>query len=120
FLDDNVSYGPLLPLGLQESAQREAFFVPLTAYTCKRQPGFAPVGHGVRDSLFVILQDRVTQSQTRCTKAGCEASLVPHSGFYSNTTRGYRSVRPNKRLETRTALDSRREVAAREQLFSLE
>lgn len=121
FLSPHNWYGPLLPLS--PAADHETFVLPQTAFTCKSFPGFrsraARDRHGVQDRLFTLLLDPKTDSDDQC--ATCQSALQPVSQpLYARRDSSYLTVEPDKRLITRTALDSRREAAARQQLFTQE
>lgn len=119
--------------------------LPLTARTCKHEPGFqrAPLrdeqGHGVVDTLVDALEEvadrRLREGEEtppekwkglarheRCAPGGCGASMDRFSGFYhsgeARDERWLRQVRPPMRLFTRTAILEELETARPEALFS--
>lgn len=116
FLEDEVCrFGPLDP------ADR---VFPLTASSCKRQPGFVEDGkHGVIDRLASLLGRRLSQSQARRERCPqCDQDLKAHSGFWSLTADG-RPTEP-KRLWRRTmavhvGIDRLTHTAAETVLFHL-
>lgn len=122
FLDEGGFYGSLLPLGPAETPLSPVIPAPATAYTCKLMPGFVQDGrkHGVRDMLFTFLEGTRGEASERCQMDECGAALIPFQGFLAGRPGSYQEIKINKRFITRTAIDSRRETAAAEQLFTLE
>jgi len=125
FLSPNNWYGPLLPAPTGQEGKRETFILPQTAFTCKRYPGFLNLKaltrdrHGVQDRLFALLGANAGLNEEQCTQ--CHSALQPvNNRLYTIHGRQHLSVEPDKRLITRTALDSQRETAARRQLFTQE
>jgi CRISPR-associated protein Csx10 len=116
FLDEEACrFGPLAP------ADR---VFPLTALSCKRQPGFLEDGkHGVVDRLASLLGRRFGQSPPPLERCGkCGEALKAHSGFWSLTPEG-RPTEP-KRLWRRTVavhvgIDRHTHTAAESVLFNL-
>jgi RAMP superfamily len=103
FLTGEVSFGPA-SIGGAEA-------LPLSARSCKYEPGFhREGGHGVRDLLLGAA------GEGRCPKPGCGRPLDYFPGFWHPAER--RQARPEKRLITRTAIDPERGTALAGQLFS--
>jgi len=116
FLDEEACrFGPLDP------AER---VFPLTAFSCKRQPGFCENGkHGVVDQLSSLLSRRLGQSRTprpRCSV--CDQDLKAYSGFWSFTADG-RPTEPKHLWRRTTAvhvgIDRHTHTAAESVLFHL-
>jgi hypothetical protein len=80
--------------------------VPLSAWSCKYDPGFPPEGHGVRDLLLGA-------GDGRCA---CGRALERFEGWWLPETAEQVQVRT--RLITRTAIDPARGTARSGQLFS--
>lgn len=124
FLSPNNWYGPLLPAPPEgEGGGRETFILPQTAFTCKHYPGFLKARtqdrHGVQDRLFALMRANADLQEEQC--AQCHSALQPTKNrLYTIQDRQHLAIEPDKRLITRTALDSQRETAARQQLFTQE
>lgn len=99
FVDGEVRFG----FGFLDGAE----VVPLSAWSCKYEPGFLEDGHGVRDLLLGA-------GNGRCP--GCRRALDRFEGYWLPETREQVSVKT--RLITRTAIDPARGTARAGQLFS--
>jgi len=143
FLDPAVFFSPLLP---RQPGTQETGCLPETAFTCKLYSGFGHNyrHHGVRDMLFEFLKNdlaaRYATGAAELPKAMlaqqdlplaecdfeiapqhlCGAKLIHHEGFYQISEDRLSDNKISLRLETHTAVDSRSETAAAQQLFSLE
>jgi hypothetical protein len=82
--------------------------LPLSARSCKYDPGFRGEGHGVSD---LLLPDRGSEACPECGQA-----LDYHQGFWHPESRREAGVRT--RLVTRTAIDPQRGTAKSAQLYS--
>jgi len=121
FLKEGVRFGPFYPIGRPSEGEIESYVLPATSVTCKLAPGFQgeASSHGIWDQLLEFIQTRQNGDylpHSNCPRQDCTALLIPEHGFYRKT----RLYVPKKRMVTRSALDSRSESAAAEQLFSLE
>jgi hypothetical protein len=116
FLEENACrFGPLDP------ADR---VFPLTAFSCKRRPGFQEDGkHGVVDRLISLLQSRLERIPSRSERCpSCGQDLKAYSGFWSLAPTG-QPTEP-KRLWRRTVavhvgIDRLTQTAAESVLFHL-
>jgi hypothetical protein len=87
--------------------------LPLSAYTCKTDPGFShdqnlvenEDTHGVWDLLFENLHGFQGDARRRCTKLDCgKAPLKAHTGFYKGREPVLKSASIDKRIQMRTAI----------------
>lgn len=119
FLDPRNWFGPLMPVGTPYTTYQQVLMLPATARTCKLNPGFKEDGgHGVRDALFELLKDIADPAAETCASEDCDAKLVPQTGYYGTVGNKTRGSDSNRRLVTKTAIDSRRETSAPAQLYS--
>lgn len=114
----------------------EGFPLPLTARSCKAQPGFlregpgeadAKAGHGIVDTLLGRLRQHLGISlgrETRCRV--CDERLDRRRGLAARALggdgdrSGYREVKVRRKLMLRVGLDRRTETAAEGILYALD
>lgn len=125
--DRAARFGFLYPSVASNAA---ALPIPLTARTCKQQPGFAPSGHGLYDGLLNRLREAATgqrpysRGPENCPR--CEAEqgrLERKRGFMSRveaTADGYGEARVGRRAFVRVGLNRLTETAKEEILYTLE
>lgn len=91
--------------------------VPLSAFSCKYEPGFAPDGHGVQDMVIPLIKGEIGALEY-CPQ--CCAPLDSFKGFYAKERKLFKKVEVQKRLIVRTAINPVRETAKQGYLFSTE
>lgn len=120
-------FGFLYPAAASDAS---ALPIPLTARTCKQQPGFAPSGHGLYDGLLNRLREAAagqrpySRGPENCPR--CEAGqgrLERKRGFMSRieaTADGYGEAKVGRRAFVRVGLNRLTETAQEEILYTLE
>lgn len=114
----------------------EAFPLPLTARSCKAQPGFpredasggpAKGGHGIEDSLLSRLRQHMgisARREVRCQVCGerldRRRGLAARSPGAEVERAGYCEVKVRRRLMLRVGIDRRTETAAEGVLYALD
>lgn len=107
--------------------------LPLTAHTCKRNPGFPTnepgrrEAHGVFDSLIREYWFELAMRsgwrvpfvrEMHCPH--CRAEMKPYDGFYGPGDAKYHRTQPSRRRISRTAINRQRAVSADGLLYTLE
>ena len=152
FVSDEVRYGDLLPIeqhdrptyvaGLGRSLcrledllpieqhDRPTRPLPLSAYTCKRKPGFRyrarkhqPQKHGVVDLLSRMTVATVAQDihplESRDECSHCHHELKQHSGFYYQVfSNQYAGLIPRRRVLTHVGINRATQTAEEGILFA--
>ncbi len=108
---------------------------PMTALECKLHGGFRRIpkekpGHGIRDSLLIALAYTELERRgarfpvpllLRCThEAGgqrCGGRMERVSGFYAPMPEGWKTVKPERVLQTKVALSRHRRAAQEGMLY---
>ncbi|WP_448591461.1 type III-D CRISPR-associated RAMP protein Csx10 [Thermoflexus hugenholtzii] len=100
--------------------------LPLSAWTCKRHPGFRPQGHGVLDSLIPRWVYRLLEEGARppvpfqivCDV--CEDRMTPVGGYYGVSAGGGRArISVPLQFQTKVALSRPRRAAMEGMLYQV-
>jgi CRISPR-associated protein Csx10 len=125
FVDDVVCFPNLYPL-VNEGTARP---IPLSAYTCKSEPGFKndkrrfdepEEPHGVWDLLFEKCNEFTGREDRRCHKEDecAHAPLKPHEGFYNGSDPTPQTIQIASIISTRTAVQTKTQSALEASLHS--
>ena len=117
FLDHPVHFCDLLPVPDGESISS---VLPLTAISCKREPGFDR--HGVFDTLAVMAASRIEKippdkASWECPHPGCGEDMKPFGGFWNSNLDCPRKFEPNVIVNRHTGIDRTTGTAATSMFF---
>jgi CRISPR-associated protein Csx10 len=105
FLENGFNFPNLYPV---DSADEISFQIPMTAFSCKRKPGFkATDSHGVKDGLVHLAAEAILKkaflSKEKCKE--CKQDVKPYAGFWNgNITKAVKSV-PVVAAQRHTGID---------------
>lgn len=126
FVDEVVCFPNLYPVVDNKGTARP---IPLSAYTCKSEPGFKnderrfdepEEPHGVWDLLFEDCDGFTGRKDRRCHKENecAHAPLKPHEGFYNGSDPTPQTIQIASVISTRTAIQTKTQSALEASLHS--
>lgn len=112
FLEDPVYFPDLFPCNSPEQCPEP---LPLTAYSCKRSPGFlGDNGHGVEDSLALLCAQNYEGSPLTkaigCRK--CGQDMKPFQGFWNAEVAHPQLCQPTMVYQRHTGIDRQTDTIA--------
>ncbi|HPQ40871.1 MAG TPA: RAMP superfamily CRISPR-associated protein [bacterium] len=121
FIDDPVMFPDLLP---SDGVSGVSVPLPMTAYSCKRKPGFlsGEKKHGVVDELAAMCGAKIKgisqKEQFTCRK--CKEDLKPFNGFWNNNVSKPRLFTPSQSYSYHTGIDRTTGTLAESVFFMVE
>jgi CRISPR-associated protein Csx10 len=119
-------FGFLYPVRerLEQVGRRNTLLIPLTARTCKLNPGFKPKGHGVYDGVMNRLREAAANEQlyrrglSKCPV--CGQRIVRLRGFAARYDKQYERMSVGTRSFVRVGLNRYTETAQKGVLYVLD
>lgn len=104
FLEHPACFPNLFPADDSESISR---VLPLTTWSCKRQPGFKTDGHGIRDTLVSITCNREFKElgPDNLWKCHCKQDLKPFTGYWNGDVNHPKKCEVTKEYRRHTGID---------------
>lgn len=101
--------------------------LPLSAWTCKRRPGFQPEGHGILDSLIPRLAYELLEREGAQLSAPfqivcdrCQDRMTPTGGYFARWTDGsWKKIHVPVQFQTKVAMSRRRRAAMEGMLYQV-